>query len=86
MRIFRLIQISAVLLVISIFYYFIEPKLPYSMLFKVFIFTLILLTLSFLTDRLDGRIQILEKRIDKQLSVWIVVGLLILPLLIPLFT
>jgi len=86
MRIFRLIQISAVLLVISIFYYFIEPLLPDSILLKVFIFALILMTLSFLTDRLDGRIQILEKRIDKQLSVWIVVGLLILPLFIPLFT
>ena len=86
MRILRLIQISAALLVISIFYYFIEPLLPDNILLKVFIFALILLTLSFLTDRLDGRIQILEKRIDKQLSVWIIVGLLILPLFIPLFT
>ncbi|MED3573809.1 hypothetical protein [Cytobacillus praedii] len=82
MRIFSLIQLSAAMIVFGIYFYFIEPLLNENMWLKLFIFVLVLLTLNYFSKMLEGRFKFLDKRIDNQLSVWIVFFIIFIPLFI----
>lgn len=82
MRIFSLIQLSAAMIAFGIYFYFIEPLLNDKMWLKLFIFVLVLLTLNYFSKRLEGRFKFLDKRIDNQLSVWIVFFIIFIPLFI----
>ena len=76
LRISSLIELLATMIAFGIFFYFIEPMLAGSLVFKFLVFALILITLRFLSNKLDGYFEFWDRRIDKQLSIWIVIGLI----------
>lgn len=82
MRIFSLIHLSAAMIAFGIYFYYIEPLLNENMWLKIFIFVLVLLTLNYFSKRLEGCFKFLDKRIDNQLSVWIVFFIIFIPLFI----
>lgn len=82
MRIFSLIQLLTAMITFGIYFYFIEPVIKENVGFKFLIFALVFFTLSYFSKRFEGLFKILDKRIDNQISVWIVIGLIFIPLFI----
>ncbi|MFJ7933329.1 hypothetical protein [Sporosarcina sp. NPDC096371] len=84
MRISSLIQILMVMIAFGVYFYGIEPVIKDQILVKYSIFGLIFFSLTYLSKKIEGRFKIGNKRIDNQLSVWIVVGMIFIPLLMGL--
>lgn len=75
-----MIELLAILIVFGSYFYFIDPMIQESIGLKFLIFMLVYMTLHILFKKFDGRFEFFERRIDKQLSVWIVAGLVIIVL------
>lgn len=85
MRIFSFIQLSAAIIAFGIYFYFIEPLLIENIWLKLFIFVLVLFAISYFFRWLEGRFKFLDKRIDKQLSVWIATLIILISIFIGIF-
>lgn len=66
----------------GIYFYYIEPVIKENVWFNFLIFALVFFTLSYFSKRFAGHFKFLDKRIDNQLSVWVVIGLIFIPLFI----
>lgn len=83
MRVSTLLSFLFFLISLGIYFLVIDPMLESNRWVAFVIFSLIFLSYSSLDKMLQGRFEFLDKRIDTQISVWIVFGLLIFaPLLI----
>lgn len=71
MRIYSFIQVFVFLVAFGVYFYVIEPKFTENVLNRYLIMGVIYFTLIYVSKRLDGRFKILDKRIDGQLSAWI---------------
>lgn len=82
MRIISLINLIAFFVVFGVYISFIDSLIEGSTLLKSFIFCIVVYVLHELSERIQRRFGILEKRIDRQLSVMIVFSLFFIVLLI----
>ncbi|WP_391203319.1 hypothetical protein [Psychrobacillus sp. L4] len=79
MKIFSLVQLFTAFIAFGIYYYFIEPEINDNRWIKFLIFGLVWFSLSYFSKKFEGSFKFLDKRIDSQLSVWIVLGLIFIP-------
>ncbi|WP_277585535.1 hypothetical protein [Psychrobacillus antarcticus] len=80
MRIFSLIQLLMALFGFGIYFYFIEPMIKENIWLKFLIFGIVFYTLSYFSRKFEGHFNFWERRIDNTLSIWIVFGILLIPL------
>ncbi|MGB3259336.1 hypothetical protein [Paenisporosarcina sp.] len=84
MRIFSLIQLFTALIAFGVYFYFIEPVINDNKMLKYLMFGLVFFFIIYFPQKIKGRYEFLERRIDNQLSVWIVFGLIFIPIFIGL--
>ncbi|QFF99951.1 hypothetical protein PB01_14590 [Psychrobacillus glaciei] len=82
MKIFSLIQLFTAFFAFGIYYYFIEYEINDNRWIKFLIFGLVWFSLSYFSKKFEGSFKFFDKRIDSQLSVWIVLGLIFIPFFI----
>jgi hypothetical protein len=84
-RIYSLIQLSTFIIAFGVYFHVIESLIQDNIILRYSVFGLIFFSLIYLSKKIEGRFKFLDKRIDKQLSVLIVFGLIFLPLFIGIF-
>ena len=84
MKISTLIQLLMIMIVFGVYYYFIEPAIIDNVILRYLVYGLIFFSLIYLTSKFISRFKLSEKRIDNHLSVWIILGLMLIPLFIAL--
>lgn len=88
MRILTLLNLIIALLVFSIYLGFIEPYVQHTRWLNFLLFTFIFISIQFLSRKVEARkLPFLEKRLDKMVSLLIVIGLLFaIPYTVGLFS
>jgi len=81
-RIYSLIQLSTFIITFGVYFYVSESMNLDNIILRYSVYGLIFFSLFYLSKKIEGRFKFLDKRIDKQLSVWIVFGLIFIPLFI----
>ncbi|RXJ04471.1 hypothetical protein DS745_03545 [Anaerobacillus alkaliphilus] len=84
MKISTLLYLIIFLLSIGFYNQALEPVIGDRSL-KIFSFIVILYILDFVKKKLEIRFEFLTKRLDKQLSVWIVIGVIFTFIIIYMF-
>lgn len=82
MKISTLIQLLMIMIVFGIYFYFIEPAIMDNVILRYLVYGLTFFSLTYLFSKFISRFKILEKRIDNQLSAWIILGLMLMPIFI----
>lgn len=76
MRIYSLLQLLLILIAFGTFYFFIEPMLSDNLVIKFLVFSMIWYTLTYIFRKAEGHFAFLDKRLDKDNSIWIVIVLI----------
>ena len=84
MRIYTIIELIIIMTVFGIYFYFIEPAFSDNVMLRLLIFGIIFVSLTSISKKFEGYFKVLENRVDKQLSVLIVIGLLFIAIFIGL--
>lgn len=82
LRLFSLLRLVIGLVAFGVFFYFVDSIISVNLGVKLLLFLLFVSALSYLTRGLEGRFAFLNKRIDPQVSVWIVFAIIAIPLFI----
>jgi len=85
MRIYSLIQFSTFIIAFGVYFYVSESLNLDNIILRYSVYGLLFFSLIYLSKKVEGRFKFLDKRIDNQLSVWIVFGLIFIPLFIGIF-
>lgn len=84
MKISTLIQLLMIMIMFGVYFYFIEPTIIDTVILRYLVYGLIFFSLTYLSSKFMSRFKLSEKRIDNQLSVWIILGSMVIPLFIVL--